>query len=169
VIKLTIDTMIVRDFLDPSRPNHSTAVELFRLDEVKLCELRVVSRVKADINGGPLREELEALEIYRRPMIPTIGQWDLSDWGEDFWATDEQVQEFDALLKLVFPLSDHSHREHRNRVIDIGHLLGHKLAGRDLFLSNEKAFFGQAVALERNFSIRVMKSANAVEVIGQRL
>jgi hypothetical protein len=159
MMKVTIDTNIVRDYLDDTRPGHTVTVELFRLDEQNACELRVVSRIKADVPGGPLREQLERLEIFKRPMIPTIGEWELSGWDEDIWPTEEQSKECDAMLRLVFPGSDPAHPKQSSRRKDIGHLLGHKLAKRDIFVSNDKAFTGQAVALLRNHSVEVMTSA----------
>src|SRR5262245_31096850 len=165
MITITIDTNIVRDYLEPSRGRHPVAIELMALDAAKACEVRIVSRIKADVPGGPLREKLNALEVCMRPTIPTIAQWDLSTWDDDFWVTDEQGREFDALLDLIFPGSDRNSPRHPNRVKDVGHLLGHKLAGRDVFVSNERAFLGRAQQLLKQHSIQVMSSARVVEFV----
>jgi hypothetical protein len=165
MITITIDTNIVRDFLDPYRTGHSAAAELIRLDGEKLCEVRIVSRIKADIPHGPLRGRLILLDICERPAIPTIGQWGLSSWGDDFWATDEQGRQFDAMLQLIFPGADPNGVRHASRLNDVGHLLGHKLAGRDVFVSNDRAFLGRARQLHKEYSVRVLSCAGAVEFV----
>ena len=161
MITVTIDTNIARDFLDSARAEHASARDLMQLDDAKACEVRVVSRIKADVPGGLLRSRLEIMEVWHRPMIPTIGQWDLSDWNDDFFATEEQGKTFDAMLAQIFPGSQKTGRHQPNRLKDIGHLLGHKIAGRDIFVTNEKAFTGRAIELLRSFSVRVMSSADA--------
>jgi len=165
MIAATVDTNILRDYLEPARQGHATAQSLMLLDVVGACELRIVSRYKADIPGGELRAKFDSSEICRRPTVPSIAVWDQSDWDDDFWATPEQAREFDALLVLIFPGSDAANQEHANRVKDIGHLIGHKIANRDIFVTNDKAFAGQATALLRDHGIKVMNAAAAVRWI----
>src|SRR5262245_15306781 len=103
MIALTLDTNVIRDLLEPSREGHAVASELMELDLNGFCELRLVSRVNADIPDGPLRTRIASLGIWSRPTIPTIGQWDLSRFDEDCWASEEDSKLFDALATVIFP------------------------------------------------------------------
>ena len=49
MIRLTFDTNILRDYLDPSREHHQDASALMRLDDKGICEIRVVSRFMEDV------------------------------------------------------------------------------------------------------------------------
>ena len=59
--KLTVDTNAVRDYAEPQRPGHEVAKKLVELHGSGRCEIRVTTRLDADVPGGPLREKLESL------------------------------------------------------------------------------------------------------------
>ncbi len=59
-------------------------------------------------------------------------------------------------MGLLFPGADKYKARHKNRIADVDHLMGHKLSGRDVFLTNEKAIFARRAELLRRFGIAVM-------------
>lgn len=165
LIKLTVD--FVRDLLDEARPGYRWAWELVHLDETGVCEILCVTRITADIPDDPLRSRVAQLEICKRPNIPTVGQWDLSNFNTDQFASDDQVRECATLLQLLFPGAAHAHPKSRNRAADVGRLLGHKLSGRDVFVTAEKAFHAHKIELLRDFSIRIMSAEEAVQYVNE--
>jgi hypothetical protein len=162
MIKLTFDTNILRDYLCPSREHHSHAAALVRLDEEGICEIRVVSRFTEDVPEGDLRGRLDELKICQRPRIGTIAEWDVSDWDADFWATDEEAEIHAKLFELIFPAANHNSRKQKSRAADVGHLLGHMQAKRDVFVTRDRPILAKASTLFSQFGICVMSPADAV-------
>jgi hypothetical protein len=100
--------------------------------------------------------------------IPTVGQWDLSLWDEDVWASEGDSELIDRLMEAIFPGARSNELRQRSRLIDVGHLVGHLRAGRDIFVTNEKAFLAQGMRLVARFGIRVSSSSDAVEYVRRR-
>ena len=163
MIKLTFDTNILRDYLESDRPHHSDAVSLVRLDEQGLCEIRVISRYITDVPAGDLRNRLDALAICQRPRIGTIAQWNVSEWNADFWATEKESRIYAELFKLIFPAAVRSSRHHKNRSADVGHLLGHIRAKRDIFVTRDGDILKRKSDLMSNFGVSVMMPADAIK------
>ena len=162
MIRLTFGTNILRDYLDPSREHHLDATALVRLDDKGVCEIRVVSRFTEDVPRGDLRRRLEELSICQRPRIGTIAQWNISQWDADFWATEEESKIYDEVFELIFPGMNHTSRKRKNSAADIGHLLGHMRAKRDIFVTRDGAILRRANELLLRFGIAVMTSADAL-------
>jgi hypothetical protein len=156
MITLTFDTDVLRDYLDPTRKHHEHAKALVGLDDQSICEIRIVSRFTADVPQGALRARLDGLSICQRPRIPSLAQWDVSEWDADFWASDEDEAAYIRIFNLVFPGADPNNRRHKNRIADVGHLIGHMLSKRDIFVTRDRAMLSQAKALLSEFGISVM-------------
>lgn len=165
MLRLTWDTMVVRDWLDPSRAGHVVARSIMRYDELGVCEVRVVSRVSADIPDDPLRSKFEWSSLGHRERIPSIGQFGLSRWDEDFWASEEDSSQFDALLGCVFPHAKKTDKNWMHHIKDVGHLLGHLRSKRDIFVTNEKRMTGKAEELERRFSLEVRSATDTLREV----
>jgi hypothetical protein len=162
MITLTFDTDVLRDYLEPSRKHHEYAKSLVHLDEQGICEIRIVSRFTADVPEGALRVRLDGLSICQRSRIPSIAQWDVSEWDADFWAGDEDEEVYSRIFEMIFPGSDPDNRRHKNRIADVGHLLGHMLSKRDIFVTRDRAMLSQAKALLAEFGISVMGPSEAL-------
>jgi hypothetical protein len=161
MITLTFDTDVLRDYIDPSREHHEHAKALVQLDDQNICEIRVVSRFRADVPEGYLRV-LDGLPICQRPMIPTIAQWDVSEWDTDFWVDDEDEDIYFRLFNLIFPRSDPNNKRNKNRIADVGHLMGHMLSKRDIFVTRDRAMLSHAKVLLSEFGISVMSPDEAL-------
>jgi hypothetical protein len=163
MIKLTFDTNVLRDYLEPSREHHEHVKALVQLDEGNICEIRVVSRFTADVPDGDLRDRLDQLSICQRPRIPTVAQWNVSEWDADFWANDEDEETYLKLFHLIFPGAEADNRKQNNRIADVGHLLGHMHSKRDIFVTRDGAVLNQAKPLLSEFGILVMRPDEALK------
>jgi hypothetical protein len=163
-ILLTFDTNIIWDALVPTRPNHLEASELLDLDNRGLCEIRIVTRFDADVPPGDIRSRFEALDIAKRPRIGTIAQWEISEWDRDYWATDEEISNFESLFCLIFPDVQPNSKKHPTRVNDIGHLLGHIRDGRDIFVTRDGPILKRNQVLLARHKLKVMTAVEALAV-----
>lgn len=163
---LTVDTNVIRDYAEPHREGHNIAKELVELHDAGMCEIRLTTRFDADVPGGPLRTKLEALSVLENPKVGTVFRLDVSrlDSG-DMIASEESAKEADELMALLFPSAKPESDRHRNRMADVDHLMGHKIAGRDIFVTNEKAILNQREALSAKFGITVMSPGEAAEKV----
>jgi hypothetical protein len=122
----------------------------------------VVSRLTEDVPEGDLRRRLDELAICQRPRIGTIAEWDVSDWDADFWATDEEEKLYARLFELIFPSVDRNSKNQSSRAADVGHLLGHMRARRDIFVTRDGPILNRNNELMSHFGIIVMTSADAL-------
>jgi hypothetical protein len=162
MITLTFDTNVLLDYLDPSREHREHAKALVQLDDHSICEIRVVSRFTVDVHEGALRAQLDGLSICQRPRIPTIAQWDVSEWDVDFWADDEDEDIYFRLFNLIFPRSDPNNKRNKNRIAEVGHLMGHRLSKREIFVTRDRAMLSHAKVLRSEFGISVMSPDEAL-------
>jgi hypothetical protein len=162
MLTLTFDTDVLRDYLDPSRKHHEHAKALVQLDDQGICEIRIVSRFTSDVPEGALRVQLDGLAICQRPRIPTVAQWDVSEWDANFWAGEEDEEIYSKIFEMIFPKADPNSRRHKNCIADVGHLLSHMLSKRVIFVTRDMAMLNQAKALLSQFGISVMSPDEAL-------
>lgn len=162
-MKLTVDTNVLRDAVDPHRPGHATALQLLALHDAGECEIAVTTRLDVDVPRDPLRSTIESLPLVQDGPVGSLFRLDYSRIGDlDVLASDEQVQEVDDLLDMIFHGADKNSPRHRQRIADIDHLMAHKMNGRDMFVTNDKAILDRRAELARRFKITVMSSLEAV-------
>ena len=153
---VTIDTTVVRDLEDPARPRHRSAVRLVDMHEKGQIDIAVTTRINIDVSG-PLREKLDALPALRTAPIGTGFRLDYSTLNcGDMLVDDDTAQEPDEIMELLFPGADPTSHKHQNRIADVDHLLGHKLNGRDVFLTDDRAILDRRSQLHERFGIVVM-------------
>ena len=164
-VKLTVDTNILRDAIDPGRAGHGVAVKLLGLHQAARCDVALTTRIDVDVPHDPLRSEIEALPILQ-DLVGTVFRLDYSRVGfGDFLASDEQAREADELMDLLFPGADPNSPRHRNRIADVDHLIGHKAVKRDVFVTSERAILRRKDELRDRFGITVMAAQDAVNHI----
>lgn len=161
---VTADTNIVRDYLDPQRPRHRDATGLMVLHTMGSIEIALTTRIDVDVPQGPLKQEIEALDVLSQNRIGSVWRLGSSALGPgsgagDMIASDDQSQEADALLELLFPGADPNSPKHKNRLADVDHLMAHKINQRDVFVTNEKAILERKAQLLGNHDITVMTAA----------
>ena len=90
-------------------------------------DIAVITRFDIDVPPGELREKLAALPPLQTPRIATVFTLGYSalDCADEL-ADEESARESDQLMELLFPGADPSNPRHRNRIADVGHLIGHK-------------------------------------------
>lgn len=167
-MKLTVDTNVLRDAIEPHRAGHAIATELLALHQAGKCEVRVTTRLDVDVPTDPLRKLIESLEVLDTAPVGTVFRLDYSTLGGgDFLADEKWAQEADELMNLLFPGADPTSPRHKNRVADVDHLMGHQLSGRDVFVTNEKGILAQRKELCHRFGITVMAPSDVVSSIAQ--
>ncbi len=155
-LNLTLDTNVLWDLIVPDRPGHEDASRLFALHQDGQVSIAATTRVDADVRKEPLRSMLDELEVVTNPIGTafTVGISRLD--GGDMIVDENYGQTGQALMDLIFPTADPQGRKHPNRVADIDHLLGHKLNGRDIFITNDGPILRQRKKLADDFGIQVM-------------
>lgn len=79
-----------------------------------------------------------------------------------FWATEKESKIYEELFELIFPAVARNSKLHKNRVADVGHLLGHMRAKRDIFVTRDGPILERKNELLWRFGISVMTSAEAM-------
>ncbi len=163
-MKLTVDTNVLRDAVEPHRAGHVIATELLALHQAGKCEVRVTTRLDVDVRNAPLRELISSLDVLDAPLIGTVFRLDISALsGGDVLADEAAAQEAEELMNLVFPGANPKNPRHKNRLADIDHLMGHKLSDRDVFVTNDKGILSRQEELRHRFGIRVMAATDVVD------
>ena len=162
-MKLTVDTNVLRDAVEPHRAGHAIATDILALHHAGKCEVRVTTRLDVDVGSDPLRELIASLDVLDTPAVGTVFRLDYSTLdGGDVLADEAWAREVDELMYLVFPGADPNSPRHKNRVADIDHLMGHKLSGRDVFVTNDKGILTHQEELRHRFGITVMAPLDLV-------
>ncbi len=118
--------------------------------------------------GDPLRSTIESIPLVQDGPVGSLFRVDYSRINSgDGLASEQQAQEADELLDLVFPGANENHPRHRQRIADIDHLMAHKTNGRDVFGTNDKGILGRRTELASRFGIIVMSSSGAVAAVSK--
>lgn len=142
--------------VDTRRPGCAVARRLLKKHETGSVEIAVTSRLHNDIPPGALWEQIQDLPIVAAARLPSPARVDWSTvGGPDAVADDDLSQEAQTLMKLLFPMADPMSTKHHSRIADVDHLLAHKMSGRDVFITSDKAILNRARQLEQTQGIRV--------------
>lgn len=168
IMKLTVDTNIFLLSQSPHRQGHDVAVRLIALSKAGACDICATTRIDIDVQHEPLRSALAHV-----PRIGSVVRISADDQPEpwtrigngDMIIDDETDQEFYVLMDLLFPGADKEHDRHQNRIADVDHLIGHKLNGRDVFVTQEKAILVRQKQLAERHGITVMALSEVVDFL----
>ncbi len=86
---LTVDTNVLRDCAESTRPGHPVAIELLGLHHSGQCEIRTTTRLDADVPNEPLNSELNALNPF--PPMSTVFRFDVSRFDHDVFSDDKDI------------------------------------------------------------------------------
>ena len=172
-MQLTVDTKVLRDYDSPWRPGHSLACRL--LDEFHdsgTCDIAITTRVDADVPDEPLRSRLMSLGIDKLSTIGTVFRLDVSrlggaGGGGDMLASQEWVDTERELRELIFPEFPLIGRKAPQRTADIDHLMGHWIAKRDYFVTNDKPILAPKDQLSSRFGIAVVSLGEIVAILDE--
>ena len=122
------------------------------------CELAVTSQIYTDLDKG-LPEHLAAM-LGTYVVISTPG---LSTFPVVFPAVflDDSVR--DDILRTAFPETVPEHRKYAKNIKDALQLYAHRVAGRDIFLTNDRGLLKAQVALRSRHDIVVESLSDYLE------
>lgn len=161
--KLTLDNNCIINLLD-AKSTSATSVhelsEIMRLALSGVADIAITTRVEADLENDKdaARKATLLKQIQMFPVIGTVGRWDVSKWDSgDVWGDDKTTRLADDLQKLIFPggLNKES-SSYGNKVNDIDHLIGHKINGRDIFVTDDGTMLRKSEELQRSPGIVVI-------------
>lgn len=167
--KLTLDTNVLRDWLwcegkldeDRHKNDPSRRKELGRLFQVLralcnagMCDLGITTQTYTDQSRTPGR-----LPEYLEGMIGRDIKWSgpsISTFPIMFPVVFVGQGEIEDLFRDVFPQSHPSHKNYANNMADAYQLYAHKIAKRDIFITQDRRIVRREAVLWEKWEIRVM-------------
>lgn len=153
MIRVTIDTMYVRDVLD-DRPEKKLVERLLDAQRDGVVEVAVTAVIEDDIPNDPLAtrlKELPVLGIESVPRVARLGSWVL---GRDVLGSQDAVDFFNSTTTQLPGTADQSH------------LHAHIAADRDIFLTRDKGILRLAAELKTELGVTVMPLPNFLVSLG---
>jgi hypothetical protein len=168
MIKATLDTNCLINFLDrlsKSATSVEDITELFNLGLTHKVDLAVTTRVRADIDND--KDSERGGEILRRcamlPVVGSVARFGVTRFdGGDVWAGGNHLNLEESIKNILFPSLRKTDRRYSNKINDIDHLVGHKINGRDVFITGDVNIIKKGDALCEQCGILVMNPKDAV-------
>jgi hypothetical protein len=169
--KITFDTNCMVGMLD-SKSATATSVdelrELMRYALSGVIQIAVTTRVDVDFERD--KDDERRKEMLHRigmfPVIGTVARWDESKFdGAYVLAGPEHQGLLGEVKRIVFPGMSAESRSFRNKLSDIDHLVGHKLAGRDVFVTDDTGILRRYAELRDGPGILVMSPAECLRYV----
>lgn len=167
VPRLTIDANCVINLFDLTSTSATSVEELRTLIRYGLenkAEIAITTRLEADLLQDPKEDRrrtlLNSLRMF--PVIASIGRWDVSKWDSDEWADGPNVRLNEEIQRILSPGLSAEDRRYNNKINDIDHLTGHVLAGRDVFVTDDRGILSKRDQLRQSPGIVVMTPAQCV-------
>jgi len=135
-ITVTLDTNVIWDYIDPIRKDHPAAKKLMELYEGHWKNIALTTRLDVDVPNGEVREKIDGLQVMSIGTGFTLDTSRLG--GGDFIVDDDWPERQRQIMSRLFPNADENSPEHKNRLADVDHLMGHQASGRDYFVTRDK-------------------------------
>lgn len=165
--RITIDANCVINLFDIATTTATSVEELRTLIRYGLenkVEIAITTRLEADLlqdrDEERRRRLLQSLNMF--PVIGSIGRWDVSGWDGDHWPDERTGPLNEEIQRIVAPGLERTDRRYTNKVNDIDHLTGHALAGRDIFVTDDRGILSRRDQLRHGPGILVMSPAQCV-------
>lgn len=172
MIRVTLDMNVLISGVDANEhPEKQQAYQkLLVLQGLGLIDIGMTTRFEQDKaddrDAARVKQHQQELSKFASPSIPGPARWDHSRWGQDVWGGDTMSME----LEQLFGIKDFA-SANKHTVWDIDHHYGHRVAGRDYFLTYERRLLNRAKQLN-SIGVRVWdtrKFVNAVQVAEQQV
>lgn len=166
--KMTLDTNCIVGLFDRRNKTATSVDELRDLMRYALSgviQISITTRVEVDFGRDKNEERREDMmqHIGMLPVIGTVARWDQSRFeGADVSAGPEQQALLEEIRRIIFPGLGSDSGKYLNKLADIDHLVGHKLAGRDIFVTDDKGILRRYLELRDGPGILVMTPAEAL-------
>ncbi len=166
VPRITIDANCVINLFDQSSTTATSVEELRTLIRYGLenrIEVAITTRLEGDLlqdrDEARRKPLLASLRIF--PVIASIGRWDASKWDEDEWADSFKGRLNEEIQRILSPGLTRDDRRYSNKINDIDHLTGHMIAGRDVFVTDDRGIVSKRDQLQQGPGV-VMTPAQCV-------
>jgi hypothetical protein len=168
VPEITIDTNCVIGLFDSESQTATSTNELREIMRFAMSgdvTLAITTRVEVDFQRDKDdRRRAEMLnQISMIPVVGTVARWDQSKLdGADVLADLKDNALLSEVQRIVFPGLNPESGRYQNKLADIDHLVGHKLAGRDVFVTDDRDILRRHRQLRDGVGILVMSPAEAL-------
>lgn len=171
MLKLTLDTNCIINLLDYKSESATSVDELTEILRYGLdgdVNIAITTRVGSDFEKDKDKERKS--ELLRRvamfPVIGTVARMDVSKFDSgDVWGGDEHEALEKELIGIIFPGLNKEDTHFSNKINDVDHLIGHKINGRDIFVTDDQQILKKAQTLESSLGIKVMDPKNVLEYL----
>jgi hypothetical protein len=166
--KITLDTNSILNVADGDHATATSVESLQTLINYGLsgkAEIAATTRAEADIANDRDPERCKTMLTLLKviPIVGTVARLDKSRLGDsDVLAGDAHQRLHAEVQAIVFPGLQTDDRRYRNKIYDVDHLVGHKLNGRDIFVTDDRDIWRRREALEKGPGIVVMRPADCL-------
>lgn len=170
-IQITIDTNCVVGLFDRKSQTATSVDELRELVRYAMSgavNLAITTRVEVDFARDKDDERRDEMMHHMAlfPVVGTVARWDQSKFdGADSLVGSRHQALLAEVKGIVFPGLTSSSSKYLNKISDIDHLVGHKLAGRDIFVTDDNGILRRYIQLRDSVGIVVMRPAEALRFL----
>ena len=159
MLRVTVDANILHALFKPEYLTHPEVTALWAFHQRGRLELRAPPHIAVDIPDEPLRSRIQGFPVLPAAPSPP-GAGSARKGGRE-------ARLFRDLRNLLFPGAVPTNSKEPNRTRDVNHLIAHLQAGRDLFLTDDKAILGRKAQLQERFGVTVMHPTELLGVLRQ--
>lgn len=169
-MKLTLDTNCLINHFDSESETATSRDEIAQLIRYATngrAQVVITTRAEADLDQDKDEQRRKRLKrnLAMFEVISSVLRWDESSWdGGDVWADRKTEVLADEIQKVLFPGLDAEDKRFGNKIRDVDHLTAHVMAGRDIFVTDDRHLTGHADELKKLGSV-VMRPAECVAYI----
>lgn len=164
--KVTLDSMELRDWLwcegkstekrygnDPSvkKRKKRDFARLRVLRNRGLCEIGVSTQLFTDLDGRLPAQIDQAIGPFVDIQVPALSTFPIA-----FPVVFPESGDLSKLFQDMFPQSTKGHKCHQQHRKDVLQLYAHRVAGSEVFLTEDKAILSRQSILWNKWSVRVM-------------
>lgn len=173
--KLTLDTNVLRDWVwclgkssenryeknpDKKRRELQTLFEGLRiLRDTGKCEIGITTQLYTDYNGKSLDDIPQYIKDLIGPYVSVLIPVNFFGFPLQFPAVFHDEREFEKLFRAVFPNSELKHKNYLKNQRDSWQLYAHRMANRDVFVTEDKGILNRESVLATHWNMQV-KSLN---------
>lgn len=169
--KITIDTNCIIGLLDAKSETATSVDELRELIRYSLSgsiQISITSKLEDDL--GRDRNENRRIEMMHGismfPVVASVASLELNESGIVVTHTDpKQVAILHEIIRVVFPGLTKESGKIPNKLADCGHLFGHMIARRDVFVTDDKGIIRRSKELRDGFGIVVMNPSDCLNFV----
>lgn len=142
--------------------------ELMRYALSGKASLAITTRVEVDFGRDTddrrRQDMMENLSMF--PVIGSVLRRDqATQSGPEAIVDTEERELWQEVQRIVFPGLTVSTGKYANKVADIDHLVGHKLGGRDIFVTDDNGILRRKGQLHSSVGLRIMSPAECLAFI----